>query len=378
MTASQKKLTVCPIQTTCSEWFLFYHKPGADPPDQEKTRRGSGRNRASRPEVPGYGQPASRIPLPPFHRGAFHVHVLMARVAPSLADHPALGAAAVHAVPLDRPARGRVYHGTGPHPDRDALFQHRGYPRLERQQRRRLGPRTPRLPRQPVAAGGGAHTPRRGRHDPREGQPRLYDPADRGKLHLHAGELPHFQPVPEASGKPGRSVGNRGPALFRKGQARAFRSRFRQGGYALPLYGRPARQGKLHPVPSGQEGRRRARRHQRIHLRRAPFCSGDRTQAHHRARIRDHRDHRHGGDRRGHVPDQPQEGACRSRQPHQERLPRQHDPRYAYPADRHPRHDRTAGTRNAGFASPLSARQPPEGHRQPAYGRRRHHALFTA
>jgi len=65
-------------------------------------------------------------------------------------------------------------------------------------------------------------------------------------------------------------------------------------------------------------------------------------------------------------------------QPHQERLPRQHDPRYAYPADRHPRHDRTAGTRNAGFASPLSARQPPEGHRQPAYGRRRHHALFPA
>ena len=62
MTASQKKLTACPIQTTCSEWFLFYHKPGADPPDQEKTRRGSGRNRASRPEVPGYGQPASRIP----------------------------------------------------------------------------------------------------------------------------------------------------------------------------------------------------------------------------------------------------------------------------------------------------------------------------
>ena len=190
--------------------------------------------------------------------------------------------------------------------------------------------------------------------------------------------LASFRISSEASGKPGRSVGNRGPALFRKGQARAFRSRFRQGGYALPLYGRPARQGKLHPVPSGQEGRRRARRHQRIHLRRAPFCSGDRTQAHHRARIRDHRDHRHGGDRRGHVPDQPQEGACRSRQPHQERLPRQHDPRYAYPADRHPRHDRTAGTRNAGFASPLSARQPPEGHRQPAYGRRRHHALFTA
>lgn len=201
---------------------------------------------------------------------------------PSLADHPALGATAVHAVPLDRPARGRVYHGTGPHPDRDALFQHRGYPRLERQQRRRLGPRTPRLPRQPVAAGGGAHPPRRGRHDPREGQPRLYDPADRGKLHLHAGELPHFQPVPEASGKPGRSVGNRGPALFRKGQARAFRSRFRQGGYALPLYGRPCRQGKLHPVHQDKKVGDVLGRHQRIHLRRAPFCSGDRTQAHHR------------------------------------------------------------------------------------------------
>lgn len=221
----------------------------------------------------------------------------MARVAPSLADHPALGAAAVHAVPLDRPARGRVYHGTGPHPDRDALFQHRGYPRLERQQRRRLGPRTPRLPRQPWLPEEERTLRARGRRYPREGQP-AYRPGRSRKASPPRGELRLSSLSPKRP-ETGPISGKPGPALFRKGQARAFRSRFRQGGYALPLYGRPARQGKLHPVPSGQEGRRRARRHQRIHLRRAPFCSGDRTQAHHRARIRDIGIIWHGGDRPG-------------------------------------------------------------------------------
>ncbi|MFQ8888146.1 MAG: histidine kinase dimerization/phospho-acceptor domain-containing protein [Bilophila wadsworthia] len=63
-----------------------------------------------------------------------------------------------------------------------------------------------------------------------------------------------------------------GALLSSKGQARAFRSRFRQGGYALPLYGRPA--AKESCIQCHQDKKvGDARRHQRIHLRRAPFAA---------------------------------------------------------------------------------------------------------